>query len=267
MQDLLSPRSGRTPSSPSSAGTGGEPGRGGGGARQGATLRAADGRLASRPRSGRCPAGAQVPAGVTALDLHLGGPAEALLAVPERVDGARPLLVCCHGAGGAAADGLRTVADAAIRRGVLVLATTSVSATWDLLAGGLGPDVAVLDAALGRVFATHDVGRVALGGFSDGASYALSLGLANGDLFEAVLAFSPGFAAPPRREGRPRVWISHGTGDRVLPVARCGRRVSRDLAATGYDVTYVEFDGGHVVPPDLVTAALDGWLGDAPDPA
>jgi len=102
---------------------------------------------------------------------------------------------------------------------------------------------------------------VALGGFSDGASYALSLGLANGDLFEAVLAFSPGFVAPPGRTGVPRIWISHGTQDRVLPVERCGRRVSRDLARAGYDVTYEEFDGGHVVPPGVLTAALAAWLG------
>jgi predicted esterase len=100
-----------------------------------------------------------------------------------------------------------------------------------------------------------------VGGFSDGASYALSLGVANGDLFDAVLAFSPGFVAAPGEVGRPRVWISHGTGDRVLPVERCGRRVSRELAAAGYDVTYEEFDGGHVVTPDLVTAALQSWLG------
>jgi phospholipase/carboxylesterase len=34
---------------------------------------------------------------------------------------------------------------------------------------------------------------VALGGFSDGASYALSLDLTNGDLFASLIAFSPGF--------------------------------------------------------------------------
>ncbi len=56
------------------------------------------------------------------------------------------------------------------------------------------------------------------------------------------------------------MWISHGTGDRVLPVDRCGRRVSRDLTAAGYDVTYEEFDGGHVVPPELARQAV-AWLG------
>src|SRR5205085_1473653 len=84
---------------------------------------------------------------------------------------------------------------------------------WDLLAGGWGRDVAVLDAALAEVFGTCPVSRTGFGGFSDGASYALSLGLGNGDLAEALIAFSPGFAAPSAAVGRPRVWISHGRAD------------------------------------------------------
>ena len=39
--------------------------------------------------------------------------------------------------------------------------------------------------------------RVCASGFSDGASYALSLGAANGDLFTHIAAFSPGFMRPP----------------------------------------------------------------------
>jgi predicted esterase len=56
-----------------------------------------------------------------------------------------------------------------------------------------------LDQALQHVFETYsiDPGRVGLGGFSDGASYALSLGVANGDLFSHIIAFSPGFMRPP----------------------------------------------------------------------
>ncbi|MGY1620958.1 alpha/beta hydrolase [Geodermatophilus sp. SYSU D00965] len=219
---------------------------------------AADGRLQSRP-SAAAP-GKPFPAGTVSLGLD--ARAEALLAVPDRAPGPRPLLVFCHGAGGTSAQSLAAVGDVAARRGVLVLATTSVGRTWDLIAGGLGRDVALLDAALERVFAAQPVSRVAVGGFSDGASYALSLGLANGDVVDAVLAFSPGFVAPPGRAGRPRIWISHGTADRVLPVDRCGRRVSRLLADSGYDVTYEEFAGGHVVTPDLVSAALDHWLDD-----
>jgi predicted esterase len=195
--------------------------------------------------------------------VHDVGPApgvQVVLAVPPGPPVARPLLVFFHGAGGSAEQGLAAVGQLAAERGVLVLAPTSVASTWDLIAGGLGRDVAVLDAALAQAFARAEVDRVAFAGFSDGASYALCLGLANGDLAEAVLAFSPGFAAPPAPVGRPRVWVSHGTGDRVLPVDRCGRRVVRQLTDAGHDVTYEEFDGGHVVTPGLVEAALDRWL-------
>jgi phospholipase/carboxylesterase len=215
--------------------------------------RAADGRLHARP--GADPAAAPPPPGTAPLDLGPG--AEVLLAVPpgEPTD----LLVFFHGAGGSAAHSLRAVGDLATARGVAVLAPTSTASTWDLIAGGLGRDVAVLDAALSDVLGRLPVRNVALGGFSDGASYALSLGVANGDLAEALVAFSPGFVAAPGRQGRPRVWISHGTDDRVLPIARCGRRVSADLRGDGYDVTYEEFAGGHVITPDLVTGALDWW--------
>jgi phospholipase/carboxylesterase len=193
--------------------------------------------------------------------LDVGHGAEALLAVPAGDPAPRPLLVFFHGAGGAAAQSLALVGDLAAARGGLVLATTSVGATWDLIEGGLGRDVAVLDAALAEVSDAAAVSRTAFGGFSDGASYALSLGLANGDLADAVLAFSPGFVAPPAQVSRPRIWISHGTHDRVLPADVCGRRVSRELRAAGYDVVYDEFEGGHEVPPERVRAALDWWLG------
>jgi len=196
--------------------------------------------------------------------VHVLGPGdgpEALLAVPPGEAVPRPLLVFFHGAGGTAQQSLAAVGDRAAEQGVLLLAPTSAATTWDLIAGGLGRDVAFLDAALAEVSQRTAVSCLAVGGFSDGASYALSLGLANGDLFEAVLAFSPGFAAPPDPEGRPRIWISHGTHDRVLPVDRCGRQVSRTLTETGYDVTYDEFDGGHAVTPGQVSTALDWWLG------
>ena len=215
----------------------------------------AAGRLASRPAE-LTPAAVRAP-GVHRLDLGPGP--EVLLAVPPGDAGPRRLLVFFHGAGGAAAQSISAVGDLAAARGVLVLAPSSAASTWDLLAGGLGRDVAVLDAALTEAAAGNEISRVAVGGFSDGASYALSLGLANGDLFEGVLAFSPGFYAPPRRVGMPFVWMSHGTGDRVLPVDRCGRPVSRKLATEGYEVTYDKFDGGHVITPELVAAALDRW--------
>ena len=217
---------------------------------------AAHGRLAARPAAAGQP-GAPGP-GVHALGMN--GQRDALLVVPPGPPRPLPLLVFFHGAGGAAAHSLPLVEPEASSRGVLVLLPTSAAATWDLLTGRLGQDVAALDAALAFVFERYAVERVAFGGFSDGASYALSLGLANGDLAGAVLAFSPGFAAPPAQVGRPRVWVSHGTADAVLPIDRCGRRVVRLLREAGYAVQYEEFDGPHVVPPDLVASAAGWWL-------
>ena len=76
---------------------------------------------------------------------------------------------------------------------------------WDVLEGGYGPDVAFLDRALELTFSrcAIDPARIAAEGFSDGASYALSIGITNGDLFSHVIAFSPGFMAPKEPWGKP----------------------------------------------------------------
>jgi phospholipase/carboxylesterase len=189
----------------------------------------------------------------------------ALLWVPLKYHPARPapLVLLLHGAGGDAKGILPILQDAANLWGALVLAPKSRSGTWDVLRGGYGPDVAGIDAALAEVFERFEVDarRVAAAGFSDGASYALSLGLTNGDLFSDILAFSPGFAAPGRAVGRPRIFISHGEDDRVLPIDRCSRALAPRLRRAGYDLDDREFEGGHVVPPDMASAAMRRFLG------
>ena len=146
-----------------------------------------------------------------------------------------------------------------------MLAPDSRRSTWDVLTGGYGLDVAFLDAALERVFAAVvvDPRRLVVSGFSDGASYALSLGLGNGDLFSHVVAFSPGFMAPDAQHGSPPVFLSHGTSDPILDVDRCSRSLVPILEMSGYSVTYVEFDGGHEVPPAILRRAME-WVRDTP---
>lgn len=172
-------------------------------------------------------------------------------------------MVVLHGAGGVADQVVPLLQEVAERERPLVLAPESRErSTWDVIHGRYGPDVAFIDRALAEVFERVAVrpDRIALSGFSDGASYALSLGLINGDLFSDVLAFSPGFAAPTEPKGCPRIFISHGDRDDVLPVENCGRPLARRLRRAGYDVEYREFSGGHVVPPDLVEAAVTRFL-------
>ena len=88
-----------------------------------------------------------------------------------------------------------------------------------------------------------------------GSSYALSLGLTNGDLFDAVIAFSPGFSADGRRHGTPSIFVSHGVEDTVLPIQATSRVIVPALKKRGYDVDYREFQGPHTVPPRIARAA------------
>ena len=87
-------------------------------------------------------------------------------------------------------------------------------------------------------------------GFSDGASYALSLGIGNGDVFGHILAFSPGVMQPATAAGKPRIFISHGTADQTMPIDDTSRKFVPRLKALGYDVVYREFDGRHSQPAD-----------------
>jgi phospholipase/carboxylesterase len=219
------------------------------------------GRLSvSRPRSSP---GEDGPAEPGTYELRVGDTGHALLRVPADAGrGPLPLVVALHGAGGHAPGMLTLLAEAADRRGVLVLAPQSTRTTWDVIQGQYGPDVRVLDEALARVFDEHavDPAHLAVSGFSDGASYALSLGLTNGDLFTHVIAWSPGFASPREDHGHPGFFICHGTRDEVLSIDRCSRRLVPVLRDDGYDVTYEEFDDGHSVPATVVERALDWAL-------
>jgi len=194
----------------------------------------------------------------------LGAARDSYLYVPTayRAERPAPLVLLLHGAGGHARKGLELLRSLADATGLILLAPASHEHTWDLLVGRrYGADATLIDRALEHTFSRYavDPARLAIGGFSDGASYALSLGITNGDLFTHVIAFSPGFMAPAGHAGFPHVFISHGTRDRVLPMGRCSRRIVPELERGGYDVRYREFDGGHTIPPEIASEAV-GWF-------
>ena len=212
------------------------------------------------------------------LQKHIGGPGlrnislnerrNALLYVPESSleQTAAPIAVMLHGAGGNAEHGIDLLRSYADRARLILLAPESRKASWDVISDArYGADVGFIDECLTKVFAQFaiDPARIALGGFSDGASYALSLGLSNGLLFRTILAFSPGFMAPVRIEDTPKIFISHGTRDEVLPIDVCGRRLRKAIGThPQLTLNYREFEGPHTVPAEMKEAALRLFLGE-----
>jgi phospholipase/carboxylesterase len=190
------------------------------------------------------------------------GTRDGLLYVPAGHDSnsAAPLALMLHGAGNNSR-GMQFTFRAADEFGIVILAPDSRRVTWDVLQGAWGPDVEFIDRALNHAFArcAVDPKRIAVGGFSDGASYALSLGKANGDLFRQVIAFSPGFVAAANPVSKPRIFISHGRQDKVLQIDATSRLIVPQLMAEGYDVKYEEFDGPHAVPPAIAHDAFQ-WF-------
>jgi predicted esterase len=186
-----------------------------------------------------------------------------LVYVPEglQADRPAPLLLALHGAGGDAAGGLALLRRIADQYNIVILAPASRGSTWDAIRESYGPDVDVINRSLQEVFdlVAIDPSMIGVGGFSDGASYALGLGLANGDLFRRIVAFSPGFIPPAPRSGEPAMFIAHGTGDTVLPISSTSRRVVPALEREGYEVVYREFDGPHTVPAGIAQEAAS-WL-------
>ncbi|MFQ4146860.1 phospholipase [Chlorogloeopsis sp. ULAP02] len=207
---------------------------------------ATEGRLLSRPTRPTTTAVAGL------YPLGLDAQRDGFVYVPKtyQADQPAPLVLILHGAGGDAEGALRIFHNLADRFGTILLAVDSHQQTWDILRGGYGPDIVFIELALAQTFSHYavDPNQIAIAGFSDGASYALSVGITNGELFSHIIAFSPGFMTPARQQGEPHVFISHGKLDTVLPIERCSRPIVRRLKRAGYEVQYHEFNGFHTVP-------------------
>jgi predicted esterase len=73
------------------------------------------------------------------------------------------------------------------------------------------------------------------------------------------MAFSPGFLIPMDRVGKPRIFLSHGARDPILPIDHASRQIAHDLRRSAFSVTLREFEGQHTIPPEVAREAFR-WL-------
>ena len=209
-------------------------------------------------------------------------PDEAWLYRPPGLDGGpRPLLVLFHGAGQSARRMLDAMTPEARRCGCVLLAIKSLGATWDLItamrqARGrdgsarldslFGPDADRVERALAASLAAPivDRRRVVLVGFSDGASYALSVAIANPQLVRGAVAIAPGFHLEPGTiDPAQRLFIAHSPEDRVLSFANSRDRIAGSLRSAGFHPVFHAYRGGHVADPAVVATGIDHVLSEA----
>lgn len=206
----------------------------------------------------------KVPYGQTTLGLSDDG-RDGTLYVPKsyKPGTPMPLVMMLHGFSGWG-DGQRALFALAEELGFIVIAPESRDITWGKEIPGFDADVRYLGPAYRHVSSLVDIddAHVALGGQSDGAGYALTMGLAYGDVFNHLIILAGGgLIEPLRRKGKPRIFIAQGVKDTTMPPDVSGRKNAAQLKKEEYDVTYREHEGGHRTPPEITREALRWFLG------
>jgi phospholipase/carboxylesterase len=97
--------------------------------------------------------------------------------------------------------------------------------------------------------------RVIIAGFSQGAGVAIDTAIEEPRI-GALASFSPCFSwlrdKLPARDGL-RILLAHGSADKTCPVNE-SRTLARVLEQAHKPVRYIEFSGGHTVPPVVIDA-------------
>lgn len=137
---------------------------------------------------------------------------------------------------------------------------------WSVPQEDGSPDPAVLQESVGKIAALIgqlseltgvmvDPAQVYLGGFSQGGLMSLEMAANYPDLLAGILPQS-GFISAGAEEklragvfkGKP-AFVAHGTRDQMLGVEK-GRHIKEVLEAGGVDITYKEYNFGHVTSPE-----------------
>jgi predicted esterase len=220
----------------------------------------------------------QLARGLVALAIGVGlfvhfAPRPAFLPLVARLDGPEParasgLVVYLHGRGGGLWQG-RTMVNRLREAGLpgnvaILLVEAPYSTGWGHHWGDNTETQAVARARLHALFDELGLGSggpptgwIVIAGFSQGAGVALDVAVEDSRI-GAVASFSPCLSMLrgelPKREGL-RVLLAHGSGDTVCPVEE-SRSLARVLDAAHRPARYIEFDGPHEVPPEVVRALV-----------
>jgi predicted esterase len=141
--------------------------------------------------------------------------------------------------------------------------------TWDLIAGGAGEDLAFLGLVLDSLYRRYrvDAARQAIVGFSDGASYGLSIALSNPRVFSAVMAWAAGFLAVDAPhlspdDPKPRIFLEYGTRDQLFPFEQVALPMRDVLTSMQYPLEFHADEGGiHWPRKAFMSDALDWFFG------
>lgn len=181
---------------------------------------------------------------------------------------AKQIVVLLHGYGASSSD-LSPLADDI---GGDTRAFVFPAAPIPLDSGGLAwaTTEAEIDSSLAHVTSliayaskTYPNAELSIGGFSQGATIVSMLLLDPSLPLHHMILYSPAFVLENLTSdfaSQPRVLLSHGEQDTVLPFAD-SERLRRMLERSGYSVNWHPFDGGHTIPSELLDATriqLDG---------
>jgi len=199
-----------------------------------------------------------------------------VLLVPSTIAADRryPLITLLHGAGRQDEMLVKACRDEPDRRQALFFVPRSHAPTWDLITGGGRPDLDFLEFAYDLIYRRYPIDglRQSLIGYSDGASYALSIGLCNTRMYSAIMAWAAGFLVvdPPTAERgsfegpKPRIYLEYGTHDQLFDFEQVAIPMRDNLQKSGFDVTFSVDEGGRHWPSGTFhTEALDWYFAGA----
>jgi len=204
-----------------------------------------------------------------------------LVSLPENYDPEKEytLLIGLHGLGGVAEKFIQHLTS--IKRENLIIATpeapysfsvgNDIGYSWNIRnkdkeiekqAGGMSEDYLV--SFIRKIKEKYKIKNVYLLGFSQGAYFSFYLGVRHYNLITGIIPFGGGIIDDWKDEldfksaKDLRVFLAHGNKDNVVKFEE-GTKARDLLEKNGLTVNFVEFDGAHQVPVDILEQAYK-WI-------